>query len=385
VAHGLFKYDVIISEEDICNYEEEASKLLDYVARGRYVKLFGRRNFGKTSLVKNLVASRWQDEDPARRVVVYCDLYHVMEMDDLNREITIALSDALSRKKSFIEHSVDLLKKLGDIQFSWEPPSSGDGGFGKLSLSPVGRPKAPLLFPEAIKAMDKIQKNGEYSFLLILDEFQEVAKIDKADALIRGALQSLEGNMAIIITGSKQHLLSQLFYHPKKPLYQWGDTIELTEIAYEKYHAYIAARLSQASKSISLEVAKNIQDMCCRVPEAINRLCDFLADGEGAGITTENAAAGMKDLVIASRSIYGETLSRFSSGERKILRYIAGSGHIAGYTSVELTQQTGVPPSSSRRIIEGLIDLGILYKDASDKIMIEDPFFKTYLKLFHPI
>ena len=133
MSTSLFKYDLVLDEEDICNYDDEAKEILSYVDRGKYVKIFGRRNFGKTSLVKNVVAKRWQHEDADARVVVYCDFYPVQSLSDIDFELTRAFSDGLSARKSIFDKSLGFFKSLKNMQLTWEPPADAQS-LGKFSV-----------------------------------------------------------------------------------------------------------------------------------------------------------------------------------------------------------------------------------------------------------
>lgn len=119
-------------------------------------------------------------------------------------------------------------------------------------------------------------KKKYFDFLIVLDEFQEIARIKKAEALLRGALQTLGSNISVIILGSKQHLLAQIFEKPRAPFYSWGYTMEFKDIAFDKYTNYINQRFANYGLSISEQDSEYLQTQLHRIPESINRFCDFL-------------------------------------------------------------------------------------------------------------
>jgi AAA+ ATPase superfamily predicted ATPase len=51
-----FIFDSILDEENICNLENEKHKIMKGVDSGLKLLVYGKRNTGKTSLIKNVVA-----------------------------------------------------------------------------------------------------------------------------------------------------------------------------------------------------------------------------------------------------------------------------------------------------------------------------------------
>ena len=65
---GVFVFDRLVEETDFCNFHREREALLDDVERGAFVRIFAPRNWGTTSLVKNIIAKQWESKNPDGRV-----------------------------------------------------------------------------------------------------------------------------------------------------------------------------------------------------------------------------------------------------------------------------------------------------------------------------
>lgn len=87
-----------------------------------------------------------------------------------------------------------------------------------------------------------MSRAGKFSFLLILDEFQEISNIRQAEAKLRAGLQELGPENPVIILGSKQHMLDKIFNKSKVPFHAWGTTIKLRNIPHEEYFLYMQRR-----------------------------------------------------------------------------------------------------------------------------------------------
>ncbi|OFZ82098.1 MAG: hypothetical protein A2583_12010 [Bdellovibrionales bacterium RIFOXYD1_FULL_53_11] len=54
----IFEYDRIIEEDNFCNFDQEKEFLKKHLDSDDCVKIFGPRNFGKTSLIRNIIAPK---------------------------------------------------------------------------------------------------------------------------------------------------------------------------------------------------------------------------------------------------------------------------------------------------------------------------------------
>ena len=188
---SLFVYDRLIDATEFCNFVAEREKLLEYLRNGNCVKLFAPRNFGKTSLIKNIVGEDWVREDENRRTIVYIELYSVASLEDLSLKATQAFNKALSAKKSVGMRLPQIARALKSVKATWQPPTEGSlNPFGEFSIrTDTGQSVVP--FEEVFEQINRIQESGTFEFAIILDEFQEIAHISKAEALMRDALEKL--------------------------------------------------------------------------------------------------------------------------------------------------------------------------------------------------
>ena len=59
-----FKFDELLNTDEICNLKSEADFLRKAVSRNEKVVVYGRRNMGKTSLLKNVIAEEFAAKHP---------------------------------------------------------------------------------------------------------------------------------------------------------------------------------------------------------------------------------------------------------------------------------------------------------------------------------
>ena len=92
---SLFKYDQLVYEDDLCGLKDERDKIEHHIQNKRCIRIYGRRNFGKTSLVKNVIAKHWQNVNPDKRLVIYVDFFPIKDEESLNFLLTKSLNYAL--------------------------------------------------------------------------------------------------------------------------------------------------------------------------------------------------------------------------------------------------------------------------------------------------
>jgi len=101
-----FKYDTLLTKNEMCSMGPFIKEMTDHLYSYRNIKLLGRRNFGKTSLLKNVIIPDWNKKKGAKALCIYCDLYSVKTLADLEFELAQGLSAALVKKQTQIEKLV---------------------------------------------------------------------------------------------------------------------------------------------------------------------------------------------------------------------------------------------------------------------------------------
>lgn len=383
---GFFVYDRLIGAHDICNFKTDISNLSKAVEKGLCVRLYGRRNFGKTSIVKNVIAPAWEALNSTNRVSVYVDLYAVQSLQDISQEFTKAFSRAITKKSGLLEKSLSWLRTLKHVRPTWQPPTETNG-FGEFSIkAELGADVVD--FEIILDNMNRLSRTGKFSFLLILDEFQEISNIRQAEAKLRAGLQELGPENPVVILGSKQHMLDKIFNKPKAPFHAWGTTIELRNIPYEEYFLYMQRRFERAGKTIELAASTYLQDLMGRIPESINRLCDAIADrSDFIEITTSKVDEVLNDFLESAMSVYSSHYAEFSASERKVLHGLAGSDRVSRVLSSEFVGRTGgVSKSGVEQIVKRFLDRGVIYQEhtqaGASEYLVADPLFKFYLRKY---
>lgn len=372
-----FIFDSILDEENICNLEKEKHKIMKGVDHGLKLLVYGKRNMGKTSLVKNVIAKSWLRRESSG-FFMYVDLMGVKQLSQISERMTIAFSEAYNdcfKMKSVFNN---MLKIITGIKPSIE---LDEKGYPKLSFGIVGGEKIRP-FTDILKQLDLIYASNIPIFL-VLDEFQDIALIDEAEALFRNGLEHIDSRIPVVISGSKQHLLNRIFARPKAPFFNWGTHVYFESINYHDYWQYMDERFNQEGFRISFENAVYLQDKMSRMPEAINRLCFALLfhDIPKGEITIENINLGLSKVVSDRRNEPEIYLSGFTASEQKVIVNLAKMEPVLHPQGKDFIKSINLTAPGVRKIMMKLEDETVVYKEEAGYILA-DPLLKQHILRF---
>ena len=372
-----FIFDSILDEENICNLKKEKHKIMKGVDNGLKLLVYGKRNMGKTSLVKNVIAKSWLRRQSSG-FFMYVDLMGVKQLSQISERMTIAFSEAYNdcfKMKSVFNN---MLKIITGIKPSIE---LDENGHPKLSFGIVGGEKIRP-FTDILKQLDLIYASNIPIFL-VLDEFQDIALIDEAEALFRNGLEHISSRIPVVISGSKQHLINRIFARPKAPFFNWGTHVYFEAINYHEYWQYMDERFKQEGFRISFENAVYLQDKMSRMPEAINRLCFALLfyDIPKGEITKENINSGLSKVVSDRRNEPEIYLSGFTASEQKVIVNLAKMEPVLHPQGKEFLKGINLTAPGVRKIMMKLEDETVVYKGEAGYILA-DPLLKQHILRF---
>ncbi|OFZ74082.1 MAG: hypothetical protein A3K03_11810 [Bdellovibrionales bacterium RIFOXYD1_FULL_44_7] len=371
-----FIFDTLLEAENICNHQKEIKILKNGVFDKKKLVVYGPRNYGKTSVVKNIIIPEFKRKNK-NSFIMFVDMMQVKDIQSINQRIGRAFEQAFSDAffgKSLIESAKKLLMSL-------RPEFKTNSETGELALTlGYSEKKEYAWFQDVFKTInEKIRPQRET--LIVFDEFQDISHVDEAEGLLRDSIQQLS-KAAIIFMGSKKHLLSTMFAKPSAPFASIGEDVEFKPIPYEEYHDYIMQRFAANKVRMKLEVSTKLQDLLNRVPEPINIVCDYLLNNfENTEITEKIIIKALDDVIDRRRSRVEEYMSFFTKNEESVIIAIAKHGPIKQITSKNFLDIVKLTPRALAQMSKKLINHSVLEK-AKEGFAIADPLLKQYLRKF---
>lgn len=368
-----FIFDSLLDPENICNLDDEKKKISEGIQQGLKLLIYGKRNTGKSSLIRNAIAKEWS-ESVRNGFFVYVDLMGVRNISQISERMTIAFSEAYNRSFRMKSLFQTLLQTIKGIRPSLELDEKGNPrlSFGIQSGSKHRH------FTDIIRQLDNLF-HSRIPVLFVLDEFQDISGIEQAEALFRQSLESLDSDIPILILGSKQHLLTRIFSKPDAPFFNWGTHILFPPIDYTVYTEYINERFKQSGQRINYEHSEYLQDLMSRNPEAINRLCYYIQMSDLKGeIDRDDIDTSLEKLTSDRRSEPESYLSKFSDAEQRVMTAIAYHEPIMKPLGKEFVQRVVLSTTGVGKIIKKLEDGAVVYKEENG-YSLSDPLLKQHI------
>jgi hypothetical protein len=361
-----FVYSHPVAPDDIIDRDEETKRLLTAAVGGHYVRLYGPRKYGKTSLLRRVLRDAERDEG---MIPILVDLYGVLSIADVAIRFERAYAKQLKGKtrariEEFLQ-STGLGLSLGAFGIS-----------AKLQLDPRVDPLPAL--HALLDLPQRLEEGGGFRALIVLDEFQDVTKVREMDAIIRSHIQ-FQGEVAsFVFAGSEPGLMRELFDEKERPLYGQAVPMRLGRLADADIAAYIIERFRETERSVGealnplLGAAKGHPQ---RTMLLAHRLWDVVASGETAGLDAWDVAhkAALKEL----QPEFDANWRRLSTNAQKALRALVGGRGSPFRTQV--LEQLDLAKSTARAALQGLVANGTVEQEEEDYVVV-DPLFAEWIE-----
>ena len=199
-----------VSDKYFCDRSEETTFLRKQIQNGRDVALISPRRIGKSGLIQHFFN---QSDIKEQYYVFFIDIYATTSLAEfvytLGKEIYAQLKpqSTLWKEKFFqVISSFRIGFKLDSM--------TGEPSFD-LGLGDIQAPQTSL--DEIFAYIEEADK----PCIIAIDEFQQISEYAEknVEALLRTKIQKCH-HAQFIFSGSKRHVMSNMFNTPSKPFYQ---------------------------------------------------------------------------------------------------------------------------------------------------------------------
>lgn len=264
-----FKYGVVVSGNDFADREKELKELVGKLKENVRIFLVAPRRYGKTSLIKNAL----EKIEKRGLLTAYVDLYWVTSSKEF---FEFYVSSLLRGSKSITKRALSIVR---DFLPRLRPRLSFDqDGRVEFTLD-ISRHQPVEAREEVFNLPEQIAKAQGKRFVVVLDEFQEILKLDgeELERQIRAAIQH-HSNVSYLFAGSKSHMLIDMVSDQTRPFYQMGTLMTLDKIPREEFRSFIESKFIKSGKSISPSALNRILNESDNVPHYVQLLSFNLWD-----------------------------------------------------------------------------------------------------------
>lgn len=353
-----------------CDRENETNELISALRNGRNVTLRSPRRVGKTGLILHVFAQLAQTNPEIK--CFYVDLFSTHSLDEMVVELGKAVIGQLDTPLQKMEGYVAQFFKSCRLYLSPDPLT----GAPKLGLDLVTNNPAVTL--------DEIFtyiRQADRECYIAIDEFQQIVEYPQknVEALLRTYMQQCP-KVRFIFSGSKQHLMSDIFNSPKRPFYRSTDKMTLDPIPESAYYAFAEQWMQTAKIHMPEEVFHDIYTRASGYTWYVQYMLNRLYEMHPKDVTEADVMACLNYIVQREEDDYRKMYSLLTNNQTQVLRAIAKEKIVAAPTATAFLKKYNLPAVSSvRRVIDFLKEKEYIYP-ADDGYIIYDRFMAIWLQ-----
>lgn len=347
VCHG---YE---SPKYFCDREVETKNMLKSLQNGRNITLISPRRLGKTGLIWNAFHHIQSENKDA--ICLYMDIFPTQNQHELVNMLGAAvLNNALSRGKAF---GKKVMKFLGALR----PVVGVDPMTG---LPNVTLNADPTQADMSLKSIFSLLGTLDKEVFLAIDEFQQITEYPESgtEALLRSHIQFLH-NVHFIFSGSKQHLMSEMFLSPKRPFYQSTDIMNLLPLEEETYYGFangfFEGKGGHLDREVFHELYATFGGYTWYIQSVLNRLYESFKKVD----SVQQLRATILSVTESKAPQYEYLTQMLTSNQFAVLRAIAREELATEPTGKDFLKKHKLPSASSvKTAMETLTDKELVYR-----------------------
>ncbi len=360
-----------------CNRERERAQLAGNLLAGRprHTWISGRRRHGKSSLIAQAL------EDVHRKRGIRIEhacvdvlvVHNLKTLDEALRDTIGALSGKLlPRRKRALDY-------LGKAFAAFRPELSIGAGGVKLKLA--GDAPSPGRIDAMLRALDAAAAHYDVRGVLVIDEFQQVSRLDEGHA-VEGAIRSVAQSakaLSFVFLGSERTLLAQMFENRDRPLYMLCEHLDIGRIGADAYRQFLneAAHL-QWNAPLADEAIDTLLARTERHPYYVNALARVLWD-QRRPPTPPSVEAAWATLLAEESERFKVQLLSMPHLTRAVFKSIAVEPTATPTAQAVLTA-LGLSVGTVSGAVKWLEERDLVWRDEANVLRAVDPLMGLYLR-----
>lgn len=350
-----------------CDRKTETEDLLETLQSGRNITLSAPRKLGKTGLIKHLFYTLKQQG----MVCAYIDLYPTESLHDFTQAFASAVLGQLnSSPEKILRHVSDFFKSL-------RPNITLDAMTGQPK---IGLDIAVGTEATTLEQVFRYLKQSGKTCYLAFDEFQQIAYYPEknVESLLRAYIQDLH-NVHFIFSGSRNHLLGEMFLSPKRPFYQSTTEKTIGPLNYREYFLFCSTFFRNQGRDCPEEVFQYVYKLYEGYTWYIQTVMNRIYAKPSRSLDIELAQACICDILKENEFYYQHLLQVYAKGQAKLVKAIAKEKKVKEITSGAFIAKYGLTATSSvKSALERMLEEEIVYHQ-DDGYIVYDRFFGQWL------
>ena len=214
------------------------------------------------------------------------------------------------------------------------------------------------------------------------DEFQTIAEYAdvKMEALLRTYIQQLH-NVHFIFSGSKKHIMTEMFSSAKRPFYRSTQMMHIDVIDEQVYYAFATKHLSAHGQNMSADTFHDLYALVNGYTWNIQSLLNRLYQSGVEQIDYNRVLMTLNQILLEEAPSYQMISRLITDRQLQVLRAVAKEGGVKEPGSNVFLQKHQLGAYSTvRSAIQNLMEKELLYQNDDGAYVVYEKFFALWLK-----
>ena len=328
-----------LSDEYFCDRKTETDFLRKQIENGRNVALISPRRIGKSGLIQHFFN---QADILEKYHVFFIDIYATNSLAEFVYTFGKEIYEQLKPQSTIWKEK--FFQTISSFRMGFKlDPMTGAPGLD-LGLGDIQAPQTSL--DEIFSYIDEADK----PCIIAIDEFQQIGDFSEKNvaALLRTKIQKCQ-KAQFIFSGSKRHMMTNMFNSPSKPFYQSAISMGLDPIPLEVYSEFAIQLFEKRGKQIDSSVIEDIWNRyngyTWFVQMMMNEL--FALTEDGAICHVDMIPEAQRNVVMSQESGYKDILSNIPPKQKIVLQAIAKEGVANSITSAKFIKKYNLNSASA--------------------------------------
>ena len=356
--------------EYFCDRVAEKDKIIKGLDNERNITLIAPRRIGKTGLIHH-VFSYVREEHPD----VCCIYFDILATKTLEQFVQLMARNVLGRLDT---PSQSVLKKVQEFFSAFRPTMTFDVVTGMPTFSlDIAKNQGQ----QSLQRIFEYLAQSDKRCYIAIDEFQQITKYPETDteALLRSFIQFVP-NVYFIFAGSQQHMMSDMFLSPERPLYQGAQIIQIGEIEETVYYNFSSALFAKRGQKLSREVFHYLYDKVDGQTWYVQATLNRIYSNKQGEISERDVDIATQELIDEEEVAFENYYSALTVNQAALIMAIACEKRVKSPMAQSFIAKYYLPALSSITVaLENLIDNQFVYQYKGNYI-VYDRFFGIWLK-----
>jgi AAA+ ATPase superfamily predicted ATPase len=328
-----------LSDKYFCDRREETDFLRKQIENGRDVALISPRRLGKSGLIQHFFA---QEDIKEKYHVFFADIYATTSLAEFVYTLGKEIYEQLKPQSTIWKEKFFQIITSFRVGFKLDA-MSGAPSFD-LGLGDIQIPQTTL--DEIFAYIDESDK----PCIIAIDEFQQIGEYPEknVEALLRTKIQKCH-RAQFIFSGSKRHVMSNMFNSPSKPFYQSAISMGLEPLPIDIYADFANRLFDERGKHIKREAIEQVWRLydgyTWFVQMIMNEL--FALTNVDETCLADRIDEARWNVIMAQEQSYKDLLSKLSPRQKMVLQAIAKEGVAQNITSGKFIKKYNLNSASS--------------------------------------